>query len=33
MLSRREALSREELGGVVRLLLGVGDGRAKDCSC
>ena len=29
-VSRREALSRDELGGVVRLLLGLGDGRAKD---
>ena len=28
-LSRREALSGDELGGVVRLLLGVGDGRAE----
>ena len=28
-VSRREALSSDELGGVVRLLLGVGDGRAE----
>ena len=32
-VARRDALSGAELGGVVRLHLGVGDGGAKDSSC